>query len=103
MPNNVPQTEALTPEQQEIESILSAQKSRMIASDRLYLEMAVVNGKRVIRSKVNKARLYIEVKPGQWEFPLRLDPNEAKLAHNPWMTLEDIDRQDEEWEALGWW
>ena len=97
MPNNVPQTEALTPEQQEIKSILSAKKSRMIASDRLYLEMAVENGMRVIRSKVNKARLYIEVKPGQWEFPQRLDPDEGTLAHHPQLTQEEL---DELWEAF---
>ena len=54
-------------------------------------------GKRVIRSKVSKARLFIEVKPGQWEFPPRLDPDEGTLAFYPQMTREEL---DEEWEAF---
>ncbi len=99
MSNNAPQTEALTPEQEEIKSIILAITSNFNFSDLPYLELAVVNGKRVIRSKVNKARLFIEVKPGQWEFPQRLLPSEGWLAHNPRVTLEEI---DELWETF-WW
>ena len=97
MPENAPETEPLTPEQEEINSIILAQKGNFNFSDLPYLELAVVFGKRVIRSKVSKARLFIEVKPGQWEFPPRLDPYEGMLAHNPRMTSEEL---DEEWEAF---
>ena len=99
MQNNSPETEPLTPEQEEIWSILSAKKTNLPYSDLSYLEQAVVNGKRVIRSKVSKARLRIEVKPGQWEYPQTLDPNEGILAHNPQMTREEL---QEEWDSLGW-
>ena len=97
MSNNSPQTEALTPEQEEIKSIILAITSNFNFSDLPYLELAVVNGKRVIRSKVSKARLFIEVKPGQWGSPQRLDPDEGTLAFNPRMTREEL---DEEWEAF---
>ncbi|MDY3116356.1 MAG: hypothetical protein SOR95_10370 [Sutterella sp.] len=97
MQNNSPETEPLTPEQEEIKSIILALKVNFNFSDLSYLELAVVNGDRVIRSKVSKARLFIEVKPGQWGSPQRLDPYEGTLAFNPRMTSEDL---DEEWDAL---
>ncbi|MDY3116357.1 MAG: hypothetical protein SOR95_10375 [Sutterella sp.] len=102
MPDNASKTEPLTAEQEEIKSIILAQKINFDFSDLSYLELAVVFGKRVIRSKVSKARLFIEVKPGQWDYPQRLDPNESKLAHNPRLTRKDLDYLDEMWDALGW-
>lgn len=101
MPDNASKTEPLTPDQKEIETILSTKKTRLEPSDLSYLELAVVFGKRVIRSKVSKARLFIEVKPGQWDYPPRLDPKESKLAHNPGLTRKDLDYLDEDWEAMG--
>ena len=99
MPDNAPETEPLTPEQEEIKSIILALKINFNFSDLPYLELAVVFGKRVIRSKVSKARLFIELKPGQWASPQRLDPYEVTLAFNPQMTREEL---DEAWDTLGW-
>ena len=99
MQNNSFKTESLTPDQKEIETILSTKKTSLKSSDLAYLEISERNGKRVIRSKVSKVLLYIEVKPGQWEYPMYWDPDESILARNPRMSRESL---EEVWDALGW-
>ena len=83
----------LTPEQKQINSIANSLKMSWTMQELKALEMAEVNGKRVIRSTVSGVVACIEESPNHWIIRPNMTWTEVVLAKHPSWTLEDLEEQ----------
>ncbi len=83
----------LTPEQKQINSISKSFRWHWIEQELKALEMAEVNGKRVIRSSVNGVVVYIEERPDHWIIRPNMTWGETMLARHPQWTEDDKEEQ----------
>ena len=81
----------LTPEQRQINSISASLKMSWTMQGLKALEMAEVNGKRVIRSTVNGVVAFIEESPNHWIERPNMTWTEAVLAEHPSWTRDDLE------------
>ncbi len=81
----------LTPEQRQIYSISKSLKVSWTMQGLKALEMAEVNGKRVIRSTVNGVVACIEENPNHWIIRPNMTWNEVVLAKHPSWTEDDLE------------
>ncbi len=85
---------------QEIDAILVSHNRQLCPSDREVLELCDATRDypwRTVRSKVSRARLFIEIK-GKWQIPEYMLPSEAILATYPQLTEQEMEEMTE---ALG--
>ena len=83
----------LTPEQRQINSISKNFHMQLIEQELKALEIAEVNGKRVIRSTVSGVVVFIEESKGNWIFRPNKTWNQAALAKHPQWTEDDLEEQ----------
>ena len=83
----------LTPEQKQINSISKSFQRHWIEQELKALEIAEVNGKRVIRSSVNGVVVYIEDSHNHWIARPNMTWEEAVLAKHPQWTEDDLEEQ----------
>ena len=81
----------LTPEQKQINSISKSFRRHWIEQELKALEMAEVNGKRVIRSTVNGVVAFIEESPNHWIERPNMTWTESVLAEHPSWTEDDLE------------
>ena len=81
----------LTPEQRQINSIANSLKMSWTTQGLKALEMAEVNGKRVIRSTVNGVVAFIEESPNHWIERPNMTWTESVLAEHPSWTEDDLE------------
>ena len=84
-------------DQSELDTILSTVKRKFVSSDRAVLVLCEATKDypwRTIRSKINGARLFIEMN-GQWREPEYALPTEQILADYPLLTREKLDEMEE--------
>ncbi len=83
----------LTPELRQINSISKNFHMQLIEQELKALEIAEVNGKRVIRSSVNGVVVYIEDSHNHWIARPNMTWEEAVLAKHPQWTEDDLEEQ----------
>ena len=81
----------LTPEQRQINSISNSLKMSWTMQELKSLEIAEVNGKRVIRSSVSGVIVYIEESPNHWIIRPNMTWTEVVLAKHPSWTEDDLE------------